>query len=443
MVQCARVLGLWTAVVAMLATSSSADETPPRALQPSFEEGRKIFEKIWGPDEGLGPHFNTRSCRSCHLNGGRGAAPSGPNNPSDSMTVKLGVLPASEVEASKLLTRIISSFPEPKYGQQLQPRSLDGLSGEGGFTITYRPREVQLVGKTLTLRAPILTLNADGHGKLTPGALTSPRIANSLFGLSLLEAIPAADILAKVDVEDSDGDGVSGKPNMVRDRLTNEVRLGRFGWKAGQPTVRQQNAAAFALDLGLSSSLFPEPSGDCTVQQRACRDAARNPSPEVSDRLLDALTTYIGNLPVPKSTGGVPSDIKAGQKLFGEAGCAACHTPSFTTSSDPALPAHLRGKTIAPYTDLLLHDMGPDLADGLNFGVPQFSVLDPFQTGHEWRTQPLWGVSLTAPFLHDGRAETLEQAIEMHGGEAEASRDLFLGLTPVERADIIEFLEHL
>ncbi len=440
MVQGARVVGLCSALSVLLAAPAFSAETPPNDLRASFEAGREIFEKIWEPGEGLGPHFNTRSCRSCHLNGGRGAAPSGPNNPSDSMTVKLGVLPASEAEASKLLTRIISSFPEPRYGQQLQPRSVEGLSGEGGFTVTYRQREVQLVGKTLTLREPVLTLEADGHGALTPGALTSPRIANSLFGLGLLEAIPTADILANADVEDSDADGVSGKPNMVRDRLTQKVRLGRFGWKAGQPTVRQQNAAAFALDLGISSSLFPEPSGDCTVLQSACRSVAGNARPEINDSLLDALTNYISNLPVPEPAGGKSADIKAGQKLFAKAGCAACHTPSFTTSSDPSVPAHLRGKTIAPYTDLLLHDMGDELADRFLEGDADY---------WEWRTPPLWGIGQNASvngnafYLHDGRARTLLEAIMWHGGEGRKAREAVARMSAQERGQLIAFLNSL
>lgn len=404
------------------------------------DEGRKVFQKIWGPAEGLGPLFNTRSCVSCHLNGGRGAPSSEAGTPSDSMTVKLGVLPASEAQAAKLLTRIISSFPEPAYGHQLQPRGLDGLKAEGTFALTWRPLEVKLADKTITLRQPVLSMNTSGHGAFTPGALTSPRIANSLFGLGLLEAISDADILARVDVEDDDGDGISGKPNMIRDAKSGKVRLGRFGWKAGQPSVRQQNAAAFALDMGLSTSLFPDPAGDCTAQQTACKAAPTTTAPEVSDALLDALTAYTSNLAPPKPAKGTENDIAAGEALFLQAGCAGCHTPSFTTRTDDDVPEAFRGKTIAPYTDLLLHDMGDELADNFLEGDADY---------WEWRTPPLWGIGRNAEvngngfFLHDGRARTLLEAILWHGGEGRKARDAVVAMPAKERDQLIAFLNSL
>ncbi len=404
------------------------------------EAGRKVFERIWGPAEGLGPLFNTRSCVSCHLNGGRGAPPSEAGTPSDSMTVKLGVLPASEAEAAKLLTRIISSFPEPAYGHQLQTRGLKGHTPEGTFTVTWRPVEVQLSDTTVTLRQPVFSINAPGHGAFTPGGLTSPRIANSLFGLGLLDAISAEDILANADVEDEDGDGISGKPNMVRDAKTGKVRLGRFGWKAGQPTVRQQNAAAFALDMGLSTSLFPNPSGDCTAKQTKCFSAPGTTGPEVSDAVLDALTAFTSDLAPPKPPKAAAIDISAGKELFLQAGCAGCHTPSHTTRKDDGVPAPLRGKTIAPYTDLLLHDMGDELADTFLEGDADY---------WEWRTPPLWGIGRNGEingngfYLHDGRARTLLEAILWHGGEGRQARDAVAAMTRKERDQLIAFLNSL
>ncbi|MEM8686107.1 MAG: di-heme oxidoredictase family protein [Pseudomonadota bacterium] len=329
------------------------------------------------------------------------------------MTIKLGVLPGSESEASRLLTRVISSFPEPAYGHQLQTRTTNGSPPEGSFTITYKERKVVLSDATVTLRAPVLSVRATGRGALTPGALTSPRIANSLFGLGLLEAIPAKDILAKADVEDEDGDGISGKPNLIRDAANGAVLLGRFGWKAGQPTVRQQNAAAFSLDIGLTTSLFPK--------------AGKNP--EVSDEVLNALTAFTNALPVPAGQPG--PGVEAGKRLFHEAGCAACHTPTHTLAD---------GTTIAPYTDLLLHDMGDELADRFLEGDADY---------WEWRTPPLWGIGRSSDingnsfFLHDGRAQTLLEAILWHGGEGKKARDAVAAMTAPERDQLIAFLNSL
>ncbi|MCP5082269.1 MAG: c-type cytochrome [Alphaproteobacteria bacterium] len=421
-------------------TQSHAGKPQSGALKAQRDAGRRVFEKIWGPTEGLGPLFNTRSCISCHLNAGRGAPPSGPSGQSDSMTIKLGVLPASEAEASNLLTRIISSFPEPNYGHQLQTRSVGGQASEGTFTTVYRAVKMQLSDGTLTLREPVISLKTAGQVKLAPGALASPRIANSLFGLGLLEVIADEDILAKADVQDRDGDGISGKPNMIRDASTLKVKLGRFGWKAGQPSVRQQNAAAFALDIGLSTSLFPKPSGDCTTRQSHCVTATGTSGPEVNDTLLDALTAYIGGLAVPtpgeKST---PSNA-TGQALFQRAGCPGCHTPSFTTVSSPAIPKHLRGQNISPYTDLLLHDMGDGLADKFLEGDADY---------WEWRTPPLWGIGRNTEingngyYLHDGRARTLLEAIMWHGGEAKKAQEAVAGMTRTERDQLIAFLKSI
>ncbi|NNF79945.1 MAG: c-type cytochrome [Rhizobiales bacterium] len=428
------------ALLTLVGAQAHAVEPQSDVQGAQFEAGRKVFEKIWGPSEGLGPLFNTRSCVSCHLNAGRGAPPSGPAGHSDSMTIKLGVLPASEAEANKLLTRIISSFPEPVYGHQLQTRSVEGQASEGTFTAAYRAVKVQLSDGSITLREPVFTLKTAEPGKLTPGTLTSPRIANSLFGLGLLEAIADEDILAKADVQDRDGDGISGKPNMIRDASTLKVKLGRFGWKAGQPTVRQQNAAAFALDIGLSTSLFPKPSGDCTPQQSSCVKLSGGPGPEISDTLLDALTAYIGSLPVPAPGGDSVPDLAAGQALFHKAGCAGCHTPSFTTATDQTIPEHLRGQKISPYTDLLLHDMGDGLADTFLEGDADY---------WEWRTPPLWGIGRNTEingngfYLHDGRARTLLEAIMWHGGEAKKAQEAVASMTSMERDQLIAFLKSI
>ncbi len=428
--------GLGGALAALVFVQAFTAAHSAETSSDQIAAGQSVFKKIWGPSDGLGPHFNTRSCQSCHLNGGRGAAPTRSNRHSDSMTLKLGMLPASEVEASKLLTRIISSFPEPTYGHQLQTRSL-GDNTEGTFSVTYQDVEVRLSDDTVTLKQPILTVNAPGHAQ---GMLTSPRIANSLLGLGLLEAIPEQSILAKADIQDLDKDGISGKPNMIRDVASSKVRLGRFGWKAGQPSIRQQNAAAFALDIGLSTSLFPKNGGDCTPIQPGCTGPETPQTPEVSDQLLDALTAYISTLGVTEPKKSRRPEVVDGERLFRKAGCDACHTPKFTTSSDPNLPEHLRNKQIAPYSDLLLHDMGDGLADNFLEGDADY---------WEWRTPPLWGISKNADingnnfYLHDGRARTLLEAILWHGGEAQAARDAVAKMTRQQRERLIAFLRSI
>ncbi len=391
-------------------------------------DGEALFVKSWTPAEGLGPLFNTSSCFSCHVSGGRGRPTEGSAKLSPATTVKIGVLPGSETEAQKLLKRTISSFPEPAYGQQLQIRAIKGHSAEGTMTVRYEPLEVALNGgDTVTLQKPVYEYSDLTKGPATPGALFSPRIANPLFGLLALEAIPEERILALADREDGNGDGISGKPNRIKDRVTGKIELGRFGWKAGQPTIRQQNAAAFALDMGLSTTIFPAPEADAGISS----------GPEVSDAQLSALTKFTAKIPVPAADRAADSP---GRKLFGKAGCAACHMPNHTLPDTEAVPKQLRGKTIWPYTNMLLHDLGDGLADNFLEGDADY---------WEWRTPPLWGIGQTEAvngngfYLHDGRARTLLEAILWHGGEAKSSMQAVVDMTRKERADLLAFLNSL
>jgi CxxC motif-containing protein (DUF1111 family) len=240
------------------------------------------------------------------------------------------------------------------------------------------------------------------------------------------------------------GDGVRGVANRVWSKELGKVVLGRFGWKAGVPTVRQQVAEAFAIDLGLSSTLVERPAGDCTERQPQCLKApdgrsAHSGGQEIGDPLLDLVTFYVANANPPHWRRGVSDAVPEGEALFGAAGCAACHRPSFVTSVT-AGPARLRGLAIWPYTDLLLHDMGEGLADGRSEGLAD---------GRMWRTAPLWGVGRPQTedgrqsFLHDGRARSLHEAVLWHGGEARGARDAFASLTAVERRALIAFVKSL
>ncbi len=264
-----------------------------------------------------------------------------------------------------------------------------------------------------------------------------------MIGLGLLEAIHEADILARADVDDADGDGISGKPSWVRDHHGQRA-LGRFGWKASTPSVLEQSAGAFSGDIGISTPLQPDPWGECTATQTACRQAPTGVQPhlgntEAPDPVLDLVTFYGRNLAVPARRDVENSTVLAGKALFYQAGCAGCHTPKYVTRRDAAQKGHAF-QLIWPYTDLLLHDMGEGLADGQTVGDA---------TGREWRTPPLWGIGLTETvnghtyFLHDGRARNLLEAILWHGGEARTARDRVVAMTADERSALLRFLESL
>jgi CxxC motif-containing protein (DUF1111 family) len=253
------------------------------------------------------------------------------------------------------------------------------------MVIKYDEITVKLAdGGKASLRKPTYSISDLGYGPLHPQTMMSPRVAPPMIGLGLLEAIPEDAILAKADPDDKDGDGISGRPNYVRSLESEKVMLGRFGWKAGAPTIKQQSAGAFNGDIGLSNPLVPANSGDCTPAQIACLAAPNGGDPqyggfEVPDAVLNLVTFYSRNLAVPKRRDAADPQVLHGKKLFHEAGCASCHTPSYVTGKRDDLPEQ-SDQLIWPYTDLLLHDMGPGLADGRPESVA---------TGTEWKTPPL------------------------------------------------------
>jgi CxxC motif-containing protein (DUF1111 family) len=274
--------------------------------------------------------------------------------------------------------------------------------------------------------------------------MLSPRVAPPMIGLGLLEAVADADILARADPDDADGDGISGRPNRVWSADREAIVPGRFGWKAGEPTIDQQGSHAMAGDIGIANPLAPAAWGDCTAAQAACRAAPDGNSPrydglEASRQMMDQILFYARNLAVPARRGADDPTVLRGKQLFYESGCAGCHVPKLATRRDWEVPA-LAGQLIWPYSDLLLHDMGEALADDRPEGVA---------SGREWRTPPLWGIGLTEDvnghtyFLHDGRARNLTEAILWHGGEAQAARDAFAGMTKADRDTMLAFLSSL
>jgi CxxC motif-containing protein (DUF1111 family) len=414
-----------------------------------FKVGNGLFRKIWvsAPSstlasDGLGPLFNARSCQSCHLKDGRGHPPATPGRIAGSMFLRVAIPGGDPIAA---IPDHIATHPEPVYGRQMQDAGTAGQTAEYRLAIDYREREVALSGgETATLREPSYGAADLGHGPLHPEAVLSPRIAPQMIGLGLLEAIPAADILAREDPDDLDGDGISGRANVVWSAELDRPMLGRFGHKAATPTVRQQAGEAFSRDIGISSPLYPAPWGDCTEAERRCRDARHGNDAalgghEIDGAALDLVAFYSRNLAVPARRDYEDPQVLRGKRVFHETGCAGCHVPKFVTHRLPDRPEQ-SFQLIWPYTDMLLHDMGEGLADHL---------AESRATGAEWRTAPLWGIGLTetvsgrTSFLHDGRARTLLEAILWHGGEAQAARDGVVGMPKPDRDALVRFLESL
>lgn len=312
--------------------------------------------------------------------------------------------------------------------------------------VSYAEIPVELGdGTVVHLRRPDYAVANLGYGPMHPEVMISPRVSPQMIGLGLLEAIPAADILALADPEDADGDGISGRPSIVMSVEHGVPMLGRFGLKGGTPTVKEQSADAFSGDMGLSTVLHPAPWGNCTEAQALCRSAQHGQEPGVRDglevdaRSLDLVAFYSRNLAVPERRKVDDPQVLRGKQVFHEARCAACHQPKFVTHRLEGQPEQ-SFQLIWPYTDLLLHDMGEGLADDRPEGRA---------TGREWRTPPLWGIGMTelvsghTQFLHDGRARSLLEAVLWHGGEAQAARDHVVSLPAADRAALIAFLESL
>jgi CxxC motif-containing protein (DUF1111 family) len=409
--------------------------TLSRDRERSFFRGRALFRDVWvtAPSstrsrDGLGPLFNARSCDGCHIRDGRGQPPS-EGQPMRTMLVRLS-LPGAGAHGEPA--------GEPSYGGQLQPFGIQGVPGEGEALVSYEEMPGHYGdGEAYSLRRPSYRFAELSYGGLAPGTLISPRVAPAVIGLGLLAAVPEATILAAADPDDADGDGISGRPNMVWDVEAGRAVLGRFGHKANQPSLRQQVAGAFSGDIGITSSIFPEE--NCTAVQTACKAAPSGGSPELEATILDDVTFYSGSLSVPARRDADNPEVVRGAAIFANAGCARCHTPELETGPDAAVP-ELAAQRFRPFTDLLLHDLGPGLADGR----PDFLA-----SASEWRTPPLWGVGLVATvnghgtLLHDGRARNFAEAILWHGGEAEAARERFRLMAASERQALLRFLESL
>lgn len=392
------------------------------------ELGDEAFEQIFvtapAPvNSGLGPAYNNVSCVSCHHNDGIGVPTAG--LPESSLLIRIS-LPGIDEHGGPLAV--------PGYGTQLQDKSVFGCMPECKVTIDYSNQTYSFAdGEIYELRSPEYYCT-DFYTSIPGNYMLSPRLAPPVFGLGLLEALSDETILANADVNDANNDGISGKPNYVWDPYKQKVMLGRFGLKANTATLLTQVAAAYNNDIGITSYVFPNETVHGQSQMDNLDDDA-----ELPDSLLNAVRFYVQTLQVPARRNVTDPEVKRGKEIFMNAQCASCHLPTLVTDVNVAFP-QVSNQVIHPYTDMLLHDMGPDLADNR----PDFLA-----DGNEWRTAPLWGVGLfenvnyPAYYLHDGRARTLTEAIMWHGGEAENSKNYVKQLSSYDRKALLKFLKSL
>lgn len=439
-----------------LAFEQSAPNLPWGWLK-EFDDGDGVFERPVSPAvpsgyrsdaDGIGPIYNMHSCEGCHTADGR-AQPqlADPRMPQEGLLIRLSVGQAEHG----------APLPHPVYGGQFGDRGLPAkgveffakafnparyhgegaVLPEGRVQISYQEIPGRYAdGTPYSLAKPSYELVDLAYGPLGEDTMLSPRIAPSVFGMGLLEAIPEQVILANADPEDRDNDGISGRPQRVWDPLTGVLGLGRFGWKMETATVEQQVSDAAANDMGMTTPMFPNIT--CSDTQQTCLDALDGGKPEFTGEQVRQMTVYTQLLGVPGRRGVSEDKVLHGERVFREAGCNSCHVETFVTGGHAI--ERLNNQTIHPYTDLLLHDMGEGLADNR----PSFDA-----NGREWRTAPLWGVGLVpvvnghTRYLHDGRARNLEEAVLWHGGEAEGAKQRFVAMDRADREALLFFLESL
>lgn len=450
-----------------LSISSAESYSKPSSNLPAsrkghFFIGNAFFKQPWviapastDSRDGLGALFNVAACQSCHIKDGRGHAPLNAEDDADSLLIRLAIPATTAEQRQKLQNSLIEKVVHPMYGGQLQDRGIQGVPAEARISVQWTDKPVTFAdGHIETLRAPTFTLTNPGYGAFDDTLMVSPRVALPMIGLGLLEQIP--DDAIKKQAIKTNGD-ISGKFNWVMDPQTGKHALGRFGWKAGQTKLITQNQSAFNEDMGLTSNIRPHES--CMPMQTACMNAATGadkqgrgkPPVEVNDEVAKFVEFYTRNLAVPHRRNADDKLVLAGKKRFYDMGCQSCHTPRYElpTTDDDHLEQH--GQVIYPYTDLLLHDMGDDLADRTIAGKlpPKNAQVEFLANSYEWRTPALWGIGLAqtvdpqATFLHDGRARTLMEAVLWHGGEAQKQQESVLKLDKQGRAELNAFLKSL
>ncbi|MEN9844525.1 MAG: hypothetical protein RLZZ612_2354 [Pseudomonadota bacterium] len=418
-----------------------------------FVIGNSFFKRNWvqAPAstkvrDGLGPHFIARSCGGCHVLDGRGRPPEirnrlGHHDQPTEMLIRLSVPGTPDPHQGVR--------PEPTYGDQFNNAAIEGVQPEGQVHIHHRPIQGRFAdGTPYVLQQPHYRLQGLAYGPMRRDVMLSPRTAPQLMGIGLLELIPEAAIRANQQAQAAQAGPIKGQINWVWDAPTQRMVLGRFGWKANTGSIAHQSAGAFRGDMGITSVWAPEEA--CTSAQKDCLSAPRGghgDAHEIDQTTLEDVVFYQATLAPVARRGVDDPQVKHGQRLFHQAQCAVCHHPNYTTAAAPwaeqfprlTSPA-LVGQAIWPYTDGLLHDMGPALADGR----PDFAA-----SGRQWKTPPLWGVGLISAvnghqrLLHDGRARGVLEAVLWHGGEAEAAKQQVLKMNHTERKALVHFVESL
>ncbi len=431
----------------------------------SFFIGNAFFRQPWviapastDSRDGLGALFNVAACQSCHVKDGRGHAPMTAEDDADSFLIRLAMPATTDKQRQQLKDSLIEKVAHPMYGGQLQDRGIQGVPAEARIAVQWTDKPVTFAdGHIETLRAPTFNLTNPGYGTFDDEMMVSPRVALPMIGLGLLEQIPDADIKKQAASNHKNSNDIKGKFNWVMDPQTGKVALGRFGWKAGQTKLITQNQSAFNEDMGLTSNIRPHES--CMPTQTACNNAITGadeqgngkPAVEVNDEVAKFVEFYTRNLAVPHRRNAEDKLVLAGKKRFYDMGCQSCHTPRYQLpkTADDHLEQH--GQVIYPYTDLLLHDMGDELADRTIAGKlpPKNLQVEFLANSYEWRTPALWGIGLAqtvdpqATFLHDGRARTLMEAVLWHGGEAKKQQQKVLMLDKQGRTELSAFLQSL
>ena len=408
----------------------------------TFMVGRNVFNRQWAAitslngDWGLGPTFIADRCSACHVNTGRGSPPKSSDEQLLSMLVRLSIPGTGEHGGPK---------PHPNYGDQIQNRSMDGRNVDLAFAGAPVPNEADLFldweeqtvafadGETVTLHKPKLRIENLKFGELGNDVMLSLRTAQPLVGIGFLDAVPEETILSIAEKQRALN--FNGRPNRVWDAVNKRLALGRYGWKANVPSLKQQIAAAAIGDMGVNSNLFPEQ--NCPPAQTICAKQLPGNFPEIIDHEIDALELWLQGLAVPARRDVNDPEVRRGAALFPSAQCAVCHVPEMKTGKFSKLP-QLSDQVFHAYTDMLLHDMGDELADGR----PDFKAGP-----RDWRTPALWGLGLSqtvsgsTAMLHDGRARNVTEAILWHGGEAEVAREAFRNMTKSEREALVKFVE--
>lgn len=435
--------------------------------------------------DGLGPVFNNQDCNSCHQRDGRSSTISlAPGQERVLLGPEAGIFLRMSIDDGICSTPTVDNnycknIPVPGFGTQLFHRGVlkarhdwqeQPFTGQANVYLSYEYSTVTYPdGTSIELKKPLFTIeqpyDVTDENRLDSAILQadvrySPRNGMPIFGLGLLELISDADILALADEDDANGDNISGRPNWVFDPIKaknnddNPVSLGRFGWKASTPSVRVQSLGALRGDMGITNPLFPQesiantPLHESYLSRTGFVDTGSDEqgAPEADQSFSDDVVFYAETLAVPARRDVENEEVILGAQLFTQVQCSSCHHPDFTTETGElslgglVAPEGLKGQKIYPFTDMLLHDLGEELADNRR---------DFTATGVEWKTRPLWGLGLTktvnpaAGFLHDGRAATPEEAILWHGGEAEQSKTDFMALQKSDRQALVKFLMSL